>query len=193
MKGWCREMIWDNTGIKWVMPSPNMPLPETSYVYPGQVIWEGTNISEGRGTCRPFELFGAPFLKTKLISNRLGAEAKRGCFLQEITFQPTFHKWKNEICNGFMIHIIDHSEYKPFLTSISLLKILYEEYGNEFKWKLPPYEYEYTRMPIDIILGDSSLRTLIEKGEDIECLWEEWNEELNRYLDWRRPYLLYFI
>ena len=94
MRGWSRGMLWQDTGLKWIMPSPNMPLPETAQVYPGQVIWEGTNLSEGRGTCRPFEIFGAPFLDTKLIKQHLIPEAISGCYLQEISFRPSFQKWE---------------------------------------------------------------------------------------------------
>src|SRR4030065_1420346 len=97
MAGGSRSMLWHDTGLRWLMPSPNMPLSETAYVCPGQVIWEGTNLSEGRGTCRPFEIFGAPFLDTKVIRKRLIQEAMEGCHLQEITFRPTFNKWEGEI------------------------------------------------------------------------------------------------
>ena len=101
-------MVWQDTDLKWIMPSPNMPLPETTHVYPGQVVWEGTNLSEGRGTCRPFEIFGAPFLDIKLIKQSLLPKTTTGCYLQEISFRPTFNKWKGELCHGFMIHILDH-------------------------------------------------------------------------------------
>ena len=191
MKGWNRSMTWHETGLKWIMPSPNMPLHETAQVYPGQVIWEGTNLSEGRGTCRPFEIFGAPFLDIKLIKQRLVPETTAGCYLQEISFRPTFHKWEGEICRGFMIHILDPHTYCPYFTTIALLRAIIETGGEQLGWKEPPYEYEYEKMPINMILGDSSLRNDIEKGLDIFRIRENWLPELKDFLDWRRPYLLY--
>ena len=105
--GWRRHMTWRETGLRWLMPSPNMPFAETAFVYPGQVLWEGTNVSEGRGTCRPFEIFGAPYFDTSGIRKRLDPNALRGCYLQEYLFRPTFHKWSGQLCRGFMIHILD--------------------------------------------------------------------------------------
>jgi uncharacterized protein YbbC (DUF1343 family) len=191
MSGWSRNMVWQETDLKWIMPSPNMPLPETTQVYPGQVIWEGTNLSEGRGTCRPFEIFGAPFLDVKLIKQSLLPKATTGCYLQEISFRPTFNKWKGELCSGFMIHILDHRAYRPYFTTIALLKATIEIHRKDFQWKEPPYEYEYEKMPIDMILGDSNLRREIETGEDLTTIEEKWLTGLNSYPAWRRPYLLY--
>ena len=191
MAGWNRHMNWRDTGLKWLMPSPNMPFPETASVYPGQVIWEGTNISEGRGTCRPFEIFGAPFLDTKLIGESLDPEIKKGCFLQEFSFRPTFHKWKGEFCNGFMIHIIDHHIFRPYFTTMTLLEKIKEIHGDRLKWKKPPYEYEYDKMPIDMILGDSTLRNAIEKGEEIKKIRDNWILDEANFLGLREQYLLY--
>ena len=191
MRGWSRCMLWQDTGLKWIMPSPNMPVPETAQVYPGQVIWEGTNLSEGRGTCRPFEIFGAPFLDTKLIKHHLVPEAISGCHLQEISFRPTFQKWGGQSCNGFMIHILDHEAYRPFFTAMALLKVTLEIHRNDFTWREPPYEYEYERMPIDIILGDSNLRREIETGVDLMVIKERWDKESEEFLQFRTPYLLY--
>lgn len=191
MQGWSRRMLWQDTGLKWIMPSPNMPLPETAQVYPGQVILEATNLSEGRGTCRPFEMFGAPFLDTQSIRKNLDPKAVAGCHLQEITYRPTFHKWEKEICRGFMIHVLDPHVYRPCFTTIALLRSIMEIHGPLFKWKDPPYEYEYEEMPIDLILGDYSLRSELEKGADLAEIQERWLAELEDYLAWRGPYLLY--
>jgi uncharacterized protein YbbC (DUF1343 family) len=191
MKGWNRHMIWQDTGLNWVMPSPNMPLPLTAQVYPGQVVWEGTNLSEGRGTCRPFEIFGAPFLDTGLITQSLPPEAWAGCLLREVLFRPTFHKWEGEICQGFMIHILDHRLYRPYFSTLVLLKAILELHKEQFAWKKPPYEYEYDKMPIDLILGDSSLKIKMEKGADLLEIQERWMEELKDFLQWRESYLLY--
>jgi uncharacterized protein YbbC (DUF1343 family) len=191
LQGWRREMLWHDTGLRWLMPSPNMPIPQTAYVYPGQVIWEGTNVSEGRGTCRPFEIFGAPYFDTRLIRDSLMPEATAGCCLQDISFRPTFNKWEGQLCKGFMIHITDHDAFRPYLTSISMLKAIIEMHKGDFRWKEPPYEYEFERMPIDLILGDKELRSSIEAGEDILKICAEWNLENEGYDEWRTGCLLY--
>lgn len=191
MTGWTRGMLWHETGLRWIMPSPNMPLPETAYVYPGQVIWEGTNLSEGRGTCRPFEIFGAPFFDTGQIRERLAPWSTEGCLLQDITFRPTFNKWDGQLCRGFMIHIIDHHAFRPYLTSIALLAAIIEIHGRDFRWKDPPYEYEFERMPIDLILGDSDLRRAIEAGADIPKITGAWDGENRDYDKWRKEFLQY--
>ena len=191
MHGWRREMLWNETGLKWIMTSPNMPLPETTYVYPGQVIWEGTNLSEGRGTCRPFEIFGAPYLVPESVKRALEPEANAGCLLQEYSFLPTFQKWKGEPCKGFMLHIIDPHIYRPYFTSIALLKALMEIHGKDFKWKEPPYEYELEKKPIDLIIGDTSLRQDLESGIPLSRIKETWIAGLESYSQWRGAYLLY--
>ena len=191
MKNWNRSLLWHESGLRWIMPSPNMPLPETAYVYPGQVILEGTNLSEGRGTCRPFEVCGAPYLDTKLVMKTLIRKATQGCYLQEIEYRPTFHKWEGEKCRGFMIHILDNRIFRPFFTSIALLIAILETHWGSFRWKEPPYEYEYEKIPIDLILGDSELRKGMEKGENPLELEGKWSSDLRDYMEWREPYLLY--
>lgn len=191
LKGWFRHMLWKDTGLLWVMPSPNMPLSETAQVYPGQVIWEGTNISEGRGTCRPFEIFGAPFINPFVIKKQLASEDMEGCYLQEYYFRPTFNKWKNERCGGFMIHVIDPIAYRPYRTSLALLTIIKETYGDEFTWRKPPYEYDFERFPIDLILGDASIRLALEEGKESKELIADYIQELEGFLEFRRPYLIY--
>ncbi|MBW1722721.1 MAG: DUF1343 domain-containing protein [Deltaproteobacteria bacterium] len=191
MKGWRRHMLWKDTGLRWLMPSPNMPLPETAQVYPGQVLWEGTNLSEGRGTCRPFELFGAPYLDTRAVLEKTEGPFLEGCHLQEMSFRPTFHKWQGQICHGFMIHVLDPTTFRPYLLSLALLQAVLFTHEDQFEWKSPPYEYDYDRMPIDLILGDSRLRGKIEKGEDLSSMQMEWKEELESFLAEREAFLLY--
>jgi uncharacterized protein YbbC (DUF1343 family) len=191
LKGWTREMLWKDTGLRWVMPSPNMPLAETAMVYPGQVIWEGTNISEGRGTCRPFELFGAPFMNPHKLKKELPPEDIRGCYLQESYFKPTFNKWKGETCGGFFIHVLDPVAFRPYRTSLALLKTILETHKEHFAWRNPPYEYDFQRLPIDLILGDSSIRTGMESGKDIDEILEGYAEEIEGFLESRRPHLVY--
>jgi uncharacterized protein YbbC (DUF1343 family) len=184
-------MLWKDTGLRWVMPSPNMPLAETAMVYPGQVIWEGTNISEGRGTCRPFELFGAPFMNPHKLKKELPPEDIRGCYLQESYFKPTFNKWKGETCGGFFIHVLDPVAFRPYRTSLALLKTILETHKEHFAWRNPPYEYDFQRLPIDLILGDSSIRTGMESGKDIDEILEGYAEEIEGFLESRRPHLVY--
>jgi uncharacterized protein YbbC (DUF1343 family) len=191
LEGWSRQMLWKDTGLRWIMPSPNMPFFETVLVYPGQVIWEGTNISEGRGTCRPFEIFGAPFINPLIIKKELTSKDIEGCHLQEYYFRPTFNKWERKLCGGFMIHVLNPKSYRPYRTSLSLLKIIIETYRDEFAWRKPPYEYDFKRPPIDIILGNSSIRATLEEGKDIDELLEDCSKELEGFLESRKPYLIY--
>lgn len=188
MKGWRRSMIWQQTGLRWMMPSPNMPLPETAQVYPGQVLWEGTNVSEGRGSCRPFEMFGAPFVDPPAILKGVREEEQTGCMLQEISFRPTFHKWQKEICKGFMIHITFPETFRPYTLSLALLREVLRVHRADFAWKEPPYEYDCDRPPIDLILGDSRIREHLGRGTGMQWSWED---DLKRYGEWRASYLLY--
>ena len=189
--GWQRSMMWEETCQPWAVPSPNMPIPETACVYPGQVIWEGTNLSEGRGTCRPFEIFGAPYLDTDSILKNIPAEFLRGCVLRQVSFRPTFNKWQDRICKGFMIHILDKNTFRSYDTAVALLKTIIHVHGGNFEWKMPPYEYEYERLPIDLILGNSALREAIQGGEDLFDIKKTWLSEYEDFKDLRRPYLLY--
>jgi uncharacterized protein YbbC (DUF1343 family) len=191
LKGWYRHMLWKDTKLRWIMPSPNMPFFETALVYPGQVIWEGTNVSEGRGTCRPFEIFGAPFINPSIIKKSLASKDIKGCYLQEYYFRPTFNKWKSKLCGGFMIHVGNPNIYKPYQTSLALLRTILETYRDKFAWKQPPYEYEFTKLPIDLIFGDSSIRPALEAGKKIEQLLKSCSTELEAFLESRKPHLIY--
>jgi uncharacterized protein YbbC (DUF1343 family) len=191
LKGWHRHMVWDKTGLRWFLPSTNMPSSVTAAVYPGQIIFEGTNLSEGRGTCRPFEIFGAPYVAPAAVMSRLEKEALEGCHLQEYSFRPTFHKWKGELCRGFMIHIRDLEKFQPYYTSLALLKAILETHPDHFEWKSPPYEYEYDKRPIDLILGDGSITNGLSSGVPISQLRNQWQTELDDFRQWRKPYLLY--
>jgi uncharacterized protein YbbC (DUF1343 family) len=153
MESWKRSMWFDETGLPWVMPSPNMPTLDTATVYPGMCLLEGTNLSEGRGTTRPFELFGAPWIDAEQTARTLNALRLPGVFFRAATFEPTFHKFAGEVCGGAQLHIKDRAEFRPFHTGIEILNHVREVYGAEFEWKQPPYEYEYHRMPIEVLLG----------------------------------------
>ncbi len=192
MDGWRRGMLWKDTGLRWVMPSPNMPGPETALVYPGQVMWEGTNVSEGRGTCRPFEIFGAPFLRPERILSMIPDEVSKGAFLQKFSFKPTFHKWAERICRGFFIHVLDAELFQPYLASLALLWAVLRERGKDgFAWREPPYEYETERMPIDLILGSTELRKALEEGQSPLAIRDEWLKDLEEFKARRESCLIY--
>ena len=153
MRGWERQMWYDQTALPWVMPSPNMPTLETAAVYPGMCLLEGTNISEGRGTTRPFELFGAPFLDAEALCRELNGSRLPGVYFREHYFQPTFHKFAGELCGGAQIHVTDRETFRPFETAVSIIRHLRATYANQFQWKQPPYEYEFHRLPIEVLVG----------------------------------------
>jgi len=191
LEGWSRSWSFDQTGYPWIMPSPNMPTLSTALVYPGQVLWEGTNISEGRGTTRPFECFGAPFINPKEVKGYLKDTSLPGVELIEISFRPTFQKWQGQLCRGFFLWVYDRKIFKPYLTSLTLLQVIHTLYPQAFKWKDPPYEYETERLPIDLLIGDQEIRQALETGKSIKELEASWQDGLNKFLQQRQKYLLY--
>jgi uncharacterized protein YbbC (DUF1343 family) len=136
-----------------VMPSPNMPTLDTATVYPGMCLLEATNLSEGRGTTRPFEIFGAPFIKPELLCPELNALRLPGAFFREVAFQPTFHKFAGELCGGAQLHATDRDKFQPFATAVEIIRHVRKCYPEQFEWKQPPYEYERERLPIEVLLG----------------------------------------
>ncbi len=191
MSGWKRGMGFDDTGLPWVAPSPNLPTVRSTLVYPGQVLLEGTNISEGRGTTQPFELFGAPYLDVPKIIDALGNKKLPGTFLRPAVFEPTSNKWQATSCRGFQIHVTDPARFKPYATTLHLIRQVIANHVDQFEWKHPPYEYEFERMPIDLIIGDRSIRKRLETLDPIEEIEAGWQAELNRFKGIRREYLLY--
>jgi len=153
IKNWEREMWFDQTGLPWVMPSPNMPTLDAATVYPGMCLLEGTNISEGRGTTRPFEIFGAPFIQAEALCRELNTLRLPGVFFRENYFQPTFHKLAGELCNGAQLHVIDRDAFCPFQTGVEIIRTLRRLYPKHFAWKQPPYEYEWKRLAIEVLIG----------------------------------------
>jgi uncharacterized protein YbbC (DUF1343 family) len=153
MKNWKREMWFDQTGLPWVMPSPNMPTLDTATVYPGMCLLEGTNISEGRGTARPFEIFGASFIDAEKLCHELKGLKLPGVFFRENYFQPTFNKFSGELCGGAQIHVLNRNVYRAFQTGVEIIRCIRKLYPEKFAWKQPPYEYEYEKLPIQVLLG----------------------------------------
>ena len=191
LEGWNRETFFDRCGFPWIMPSPNMPNLSTALVYPGQVLWEGTNISEGRGTTRPFELFGAPFINPLEVRTSLRGYPLPGVRLIDVAFRPTFQKWQGRECRGFFLWVYDPAVFKPFYTTMTLMQSLRSLYPEEFKWKDPPYEYETRHLPIDLLIGDQSIRQALEEGVPPEKLENSWREGLMAFSLLREKYQLY--
>jgi uncharacterized protein YbbC (DUF1343 family) len=190
-RGWRRGDYYDATGLPWVLPSPNLPILEGAIVYPGQVLLEGTNLSEGRGTTRPFELFGAPFLEPGRILDRLKKIELPGVILRTACFEPTFHKWAGELCRGFQLHVTDRRTFKPYFTTLALLAAIRELYPGQFAWRQPPYEYETVRLPFDLLTGDDAIRLGLENGLSVADLEAAWQEDLAQFMEVRREFLLY--
>jgi len=191
MEGWRREMWFDDTGLPWVLPSPNMPTVETAVVYPGSVMFEGTDISEGRGTTRPFEIIGAPFVDPYQLIVELEKDKLPGVVLRPLHFQPTFHKFSGELCGGIQIHVTHRSLFKPVMTTVAVISAIRRLYPDQFAWKQPPYEYVYDRLPFDVIGGSSRLREQIEAGMPAAVIELGWRPQLEEFDNRRSAYLLY--
>lgn len=191
LQGWNRRDFFPETGMQWVYPSPNMPSWETALVYPGMVLLEGTNVSEGRGTTLPFHLFGAPFMDPEKISYCLRKTELEGVVLRPVCFEPVFDKWQGEICYGFQIHVTDRDRFRPYRLGLALLQAFVQVHGEQFLWLPPPYEYEWEKLPIDILLGDGVLRQQLEAGNDILELEAGWSAELDAYWTDCQDCLLY--
>lgn len=190
MQGWKRFMYFTDTGLPWVAPSPNLPTLDSAILYPGQVLWEGTNVSEGRGTTRPFELFGAPYFNADKILSTLSNQIS-GAILRPTVFEPTSNKWQNVPCNGFQIHVANPYEFSPYTTSLILLQTVLLSHKNQFQWKPPPYEYEFNRLPIDLIIGDQSIRQRLENAESIDHIAMSWQQETDEFKEISKQYHLY--
>ncbi|OAQ21043.1 exo-beta-N-acetylmuramidase NamZ family protein [Thermosulfurimonas dismutans] len=169
VQGWRRDRLFPETGLTWVMPSPNMPTFETALVYPGQVLLEGTNLSEGRGSTRPFQLFGAPWLDQRIVLKRIERFDLPGAVLRPTAFKPVFDKWQGRICYGFEIHVQAPYRFQAVKTTLLLLRIIRETHP-EFTFRLPPYEFEEKHLPIEIILGKRELVDFINGKMDLEGL-----------------------
>ena len=191
MKGWRREMLWEDTGLPWIYPSPNMPSPKTALVYPGGCLLEGTNLSEGRGTTLPFELVGAPWADGYDLAAALDAESLPGVAFRPAGFQPRWDKFAGRFCNGVQIIPLDNAEFRPFYTYCAIIRACRELFPDEFRWLKPPYEYEYELPPIDILYGSDELRKTVDSGGEIAGLRGGWAENERKFSIEREPHLLY--
>lgn len=191
MRGWRRAMAFDDTGLPWVLPSPNMPTVDTAFVYPGACLVEGTQLSEGRGTTRPFEIMGAPYIDPERFAAALNDRGLPGVHFRACRFEPTFHKFAGESCGGAQWHVTDRKRFKPFFTGLAWLQTARALYPDAFAWRPPPYEYETEKMPFDILCGTDQIRPVIEHNASLAALARSWRRELAAFERERAPFLLY--
>jgi uncharacterized protein YbbC (DUF1343 family) len=191
MERWHRSMYWDDTGLPWVMPSPNMPTLDAAIVYPGTVLLEGTMLSEGRGTTRPFELVGAPWTDADRFAHLMNDLALHGVYFRPAVFEPTFQKHANTPCGGCQIHVLQRDEFRPVLTGAALIETFFRLDPARFAWRQPPYEYEHDKLPIDILAGSDVFRRQVEAGTPPDQIAASWREDEAAFERLRKPYLLY--
>lgn len=191
MEGWSREFWQDETNAPWVMPSPNIPTIDSATVFPGTVHFEGTQISEGRGTTKPFELIGAPYVQPEEYAHQLNQLNFPGVFFRSCVFRPTFQKHGGVSCGGVQIHVLDRKAFEPVSVGVAMVKVAFDMYRDEFRWKEPPYEYVYDRNPFDVIAGTSRLREAFERGESLDSIFAKWQDPLAEFNKVRDRYLLY--
>ena len=191
MDGWTRDMYHDDSGAPWVMPSPNMPTLDSAIVYPGTVLFEGTNVSEGRGTTRPFELIGAPWVVDERFADALNAREIPGVHFRPVIFEPTFHKHARTTCGGVQIHVTDRKTFPPVLAGVLLVQAFRACAAERFAWREPPYEYEYGKLPFDILAGTDSTRMQIESGVPADVIARSWEPDVDAFTLVRERYLLY--
>ncbi len=191
MEGWRRRMWFDQTGMPWVMPSPNMPTSDTATVYPGGCLIEGTNLSEGRGTTRPFEIVGAPWIDPQALAGALEERQLPGVAFRPLFFRPTFQKYAGVTCGGVQIHVLDRKRFLPFLTGVHLILCTRQLWPSEFLWRREPYEFETRRLAIDLLAGGTWLREVADQGAELETIRSSWEGDLRRFRGQRKEYLLY--
>ena len=191
MSGWTRELYGDETQIPWVLPSPNIPTVDSAVVYPGTVLFEGTNLSEGRGTTKPFEIVGAPWAAAEPFAEAMNRLGLPGVRFRPVVFEPTFHKHAGVCCGGCQIHVLDRATFRPVETGVALTIALREAGPDRFGWRPPPYEYEHDRLPFDILAGSSMLREQIEHHTPVREIADSWGPEVDRFTRLRERFLLY--
>lgn len=191
MDNWARADFYDETDAPWVMPSPNIPTVETTVVFPATVFLEGTEVSEGRGTTRPFEIIGAPYIKENELAEALAAVDLPGVVFRPLNFLPTFQKHAGERCGGVFLHVTDRENFEPVITGVAIVKTIRDLYKEDFKWKTTAYEYEFNRNPFDVIAGTTALRTLIENGSSVAEIKSSWQTDVREFNRMREQYLIY--
>ncbi len=191
MRGWQRSDYFDGTGLPWVLPSPNMPTVETALVYPGQCLLEGTNVSEGRGTTRPFEIFGAPFIDGYALAEQLARESLPGVGFRPLSFRPTFHKFAGQVCGGVQVHVTERLRFRPYRTGVAILRALRRLGGDAFHWRTEPYEFVADRPAIDLLAGGPEIRVGVDEQRPLDELAQTWLAAEQAFAERRRASLLY--
>ena len=191
MEGWRRDMYADQTGLPWVMPSPNMPTLDTAIVYPGTVLFEGIMLSEGRGTTRPFELVGAPWIEAERFARDMNGLGLSGVYFRPAVFEPTFQKHAKQACGGCQIHVTARHLFKPVLVGIALAGMFWRTNPSKYAWRQPPYEYEHGKMPIDILAGSDALRKQIEANMPATDIAASWRADEDGFRAVRERFLMY--
>jgi uncharacterized protein YbbC (DUF1343 family) len=190
-EGWKRNQYFDQTGLPWVLPSPNMPTLDTAIVYPGQCLIEGTNLSEGRGTTRPFEICGAPWLDGPKLAHRMNDEKLPGVRFRPVSFRPTFQKHAGQDCGGVQIHVTDRSSFRPVRTSLALLAGMREMSGPKFAWRTEIYEFVRDPIAIDLLFGSDRERKELEAGKPWREIAAKWEREEAEFAHRRHTAFLY--
>jgi uncharacterized protein YbbC (DUF1343 family) len=191
LEGWRRPMYHDETGLPWILPSPNLPTLDSAVVYPGAVLFEGTMLSEGRGTTRPFELVGAPWIDGERLADAMNARGLPGVHFRPAFFEPTFQKHAKQSCGGCQIHVLDRRAFQPVRTAVELIAAFRRDDPDRFAWREPPYEYEHEKQPIDILYGSDRLRAVIDAGGDVEALVRSWTADEAAFRGTRERFLFY--
>ncbi len=191
IEGWQRRHFLDETDSPWVIPSPNMPTVDTAMVFPGTVFFEGTQISEGRGTARPFEYVGAPYINSEDYAQSLNSLGLPGVTFRATSFLPTFQKHHGSSCGGVFVHVISRHEFEPVITGLAMVKTVRDMYPMDFKWKETPYEYVYDRNPFDVIAGTTKIRESFKNGNTIKEIKNSWSDDLDAFHLIREKYLIY--
>ncbi len=191
MEGWSRDQWFDQTGLPWVQPSPNMPTVDTALVYPGMCLIEGTNVSEGRGTTRPFHLIGAPWIDGHALADALNTLALPGVRWRPTAFTPMFQKFQRQQCGGVELHVIDRNHFKPVLSGVALLQALHRLYPDDFRWRTERYEYVSDTLAIDLLGGGQVLRQQVEAQVPLAVIEAFWESELRGFRHLSDHCLLY--
>lgn len=191
MRGWRRDMWFEHTGLPWVLPSPNMPTVDTALVYPGMCLIEGTELSEGRGTTRPFEIVGAPHVDGQQLRADLEAMALPGVRFRPLTFTPQFQKHAGVACEGVQLHVTDAAAFRPYRTGVAVIKAIHDQAPERFRWRTKPYEFVDNVPAIDLLAGTAALRVAIEAGAALDDMARDWPSAEAAFLEARSEYLLY--
>jgi uncharacterized protein YbbC (DUF1343 family) len=191
MQGWRRDLYFDDTGLTWIMSSPNIPTFDTTVVYPGTVLFEGTNVSEGRGTTRPFELVGAPWIVAERFADAMNRRGLPGVHFRPVVFEPTFHKHAGQACAGVQIHPLDRRTFRPVESAVALIEAFRNSGPDLFKWKDPPYEYELEKNPFDVLAGSAGLREQLEAGVPARDIARSWEAPVAAFMKIREKFVLY--